>query len=211
MTLPKAVLFPQALMPLHIFEERYRQMLADALDADRLFAVAMLDEDAFQTGDVDEPPHDIASIGYIRASQQSEDGTSNLILQGISRVRIVSIAQEFPYRVVEVLPLMSRSFDSAMLRQSRVGIDQQLEKLARLADVLPEDMLQFLKQVEGPDAFIDIAAASYCGDVALKQTMLETLNTEKRYSLYANYLKQEIDKQELDVQLRGGLSDAMLN
>lgn len=211
MTLPGAVLFPQALMPLHIFEERYRQMLADALDADRLFAVSMLDEDGLQADIVDEPPHEVATVGYIRASQQSEDGTSNLILQGISRVRIVSIAQEYPYRMVEIEPLGSHAFDNAMLQQSRASVDSQLEKLAHLSNVLPDDMLEFLKQVEEPEAFIDIAAASFCSDTLLKQKMLETLNTEKRYSLYAKYLQKEIDQQELDIQLRGGLDDAMLN
>ena len=81
MTLPNATLFPQALLPLHIFEPRYRKMLADALHSNRMFAVAMQ-----KPGNTRETPSPVAGLGLIRVSVGHLDGKSHLILQGVVRV-----------------------------------------------------------------------------------------------------------------------------
>src|SRR5689334_25299008 len=83
MTLPNATLFPQALLPLYIFEPRYRQMLADALHSNRMFSVAMQ-----KPGNSREIPAPVAGLGLIRVSVGHRDGTSHLILQGIARVEL---------------------------------------------------------------------------------------------------------------------------
>jgi Lon protease-like protein len=74
MTLPEATLFPQALLPLYIFEPRYRQMLADALHSNRMFSVAMQ-----KPGSSRETPSPVAGLGLIRVSVGHRDGTSHLI------------------------------------------------------------------------------------------------------------------------------------
>src|ERR1041385_122674 len=81
MTLPNATLFPQALLPLYIFEPRYRQMLADALHSNRMFSVAMQ-----KPGTTRETPSPVAGLGLIRVSVGHRDGTSHLILQGLAPV-----------------------------------------------------------------------------------------------------------------------------
>src|SRR5271156_5361755 len=105
MTLPRVVFFPQALLPLHIFEPRYRQMLRDVLASNRLFAVAGVDPRLATIGGPAEPPHKVASIGIVRACQKAEDGTSNLLLQGLMRVQIVGIVQDEPYRRIQIRSL----------------------------------------------------------------------------------------------------------
>ena len=73
MTLPNATLFPQALLPLYIFESRYRQMLADALHSNRVMSVAMRKPNSAR-----ETPTEIAGVGMIRVSVAHKDGTSHL-------------------------------------------------------------------------------------------------------------------------------------
>src|SRR5437764_13933508 len=92
MPLPGAVLFPHALLPLYIFEPRYRAMLQHALKQDRMFCVALI-----------KPPRSdwrrpsdffaVASVGLVRACVERGDGTSNLILQGLQRVRFTGFEQ----------------------------------------------------------------------------------------------------------------------
>ena len=89
MTLPDVAFFPQALLPLHIFEPRYLTMLGDVLASNRLFAVAGLNSSLAESGDQAEPPHRVAGIGMVRACQKSENGTWNLLLQGLARVEIL--------------------------------------------------------------------------------------------------------------------------
>ena len=94
MTLPNATLFPQALLPLYIFEPRYRQMLADALHSTRMFAVAMR-----RPGSSRETPLPVAGVGLIRVSVRHKDGTSHLILQGLARVELEEAVRYKPYRL----------------------------------------------------------------------------------------------------------------
>src|SRR5689334_6605850 len=83
MTLPNVTLFPEALLPLYIFEPRYRQMLTDMLHSNRMFAVAMQ-----KPGNSRETPLPVAGLGLVRVSVRHNDGTSHLILQGIARVEL---------------------------------------------------------------------------------------------------------------------------
>src|SRR5271165_3452200 len=100
MTLPHATLFPQALLPLYIFETRYRRMLLDSLHSDRMFSVAMQ-----KPGRKRETPSVIAGLGLIRVSVGHEDGTSHLILQGIARVKLEETVCYKPYRIQRIQPL----------------------------------------------------------------------------------------------------------
>src|SRR5207248_4718611 len=86
MPLPGTILFPHALLPLHIFEPRYQEMLELALSEHRMFCVALVKPPRAEwksTGDF----FHIAGVGLIRACVGSGNGTSNLILQGLRRVR----------------------------------------------------------------------------------------------------------------------------
>jgi Lon protease-like protein len=111
MTLPNATLFPQALLPLYIFEPRYRQMLADALNSNRMFSVAMQKQ-----GSTRETPSPVAGLGLIRVSVGHRDGTSHLILQGLARVELEEAVKYKPYQPTWSLvrfcpaPLSARPF-----------------------------------------------------------------------------------------------------
>src|SRR5512144_1341665 len=100
MTLPNATLFPQALLPLYVFEPRYRQMLADALHSNRMFAIAMQ-----KPGRKRETPSPIAGLGLIRVSVGHRNGTSHLILQGLTRVELEETVRYKPYRVQKIRAL----------------------------------------------------------------------------------------------------------
>jgi Lon protease-like protein len=107
MTLPSATLFPQALLPLYIFEPRYRRMLTDALNTNRMFSVAMQ-----KPGRTRETPCPIAGLGLIRVSVGHNDGTSHLILQGLTRVQLKETVQYKPYRVQRIAPLVADDQDT---------------------------------------------------------------------------------------------------
>src|SRR5436853_6548092 len=110
MTLPSATLFPQALLPLYIFEPRYRQMLADTLKCGRMFSVAMQ-----KPGRTRETPCQVAGLGLIRVSVAHQDGTSHLILQGLTRLELRQTVLYKPYRVQCIRPLQAAPNDSVMV------------------------------------------------------------------------------------------------
>lgn len=105
--LPNLVFYPHALQPLHIFEPRYRQMTADALAGDKLLAIVLL-QPGWEKGYEKRPPiYSTACVGRIVADQQLPDGRYNLLLRGLSRIRIIEeIPSPNPYRSarVELVP-----------------------------------------------------------------------------------------------------------
>src|SRR5690242_10614936 len=105
MVLPDAILFPQAMLPLYIFEPRYRRMLSDVLDSHRMFSVALQKPGRRAT------PSPVAGLGLVRASVGNRDGTSHLVLQGIARVRLAEPVRYKPYRVQKMKPLETTAGD----------------------------------------------------------------------------------------------------
>ncbi|MFL5340038.1 MAG: LON peptidase substrate-binding domain-containing protein [Gemmataceae bacterium] len=100
--LPNLVLFPHVPQPLHVFEPRYRQLTADALDGDGLIAMALLRPGWEDTNPERPPIYPVACLGRIIANRKLEDGRYILLLRGLSRLRVV---QEVPsdrlYRVAQ--------------------------------------------------------------------------------------------------------------
>src|SRR5215216_1637862 len=87
--LPNLVLFPHVMQPLHIFEPRYRQMTADALDGDRLIAM-VLPRPGWELDYAGKPAvHPVACLGKVVAEQRLDDGRFNILLRGLSRLRII--------------------------------------------------------------------------------------------------------------------------
>src|SRR5207253_3309351 len=106
MPLPGAVLFPHALLPLYIFEPRYRDMLKHALQRHRMFCVTLIKPSCPEWHAPEDFFH-LATAGLIRACVGRGDGTSNLILQGLHRVRFAAFEQETPYPIATIDPLES--------------------------------------------------------------------------------------------------------
>lgn len=212
MTLPNTAFFPQALMPLHIFEPRYRQMLRDALASNRLFAVAGMNIARINEPGNFEPPYRIASVGIIRACQKNDNGTSNLLLQGLCRVEIVRIVCDEPYRRIQIRALTSEAGASAEENEAlRRELSRLLNVRRRLAAAGSGEMTAFLKTVEDPEAFVDIAAFSLCDDTGLKQKLLETLDVHRRLELFGAQLRAEIEGLKLRRRLQGRLPDERIS
>ncbi|MCX6943793.1 MAG: LON peptidase substrate-binding domain-containing protein [Verrucomicrobiota bacterium] len=208
MTLPNVALFPQALLPLRIFEPRYRQMVQDVLAGNRLFAVSGLNPKLANDGDQFEPPHHVASIGIVRACQKNENGTSNLLLQGLCRVEFLAILDDQPYRRVRIRALASEPVTDAA---ENLRLQRELTRLIGLKQKfgapVSAEMAEFLRTVEDPEVFIDLAAFSLCENSALKQKLLETLNVGRRLELFAQQLRADIEALRLQRKLQNGLSD----
>jgi Lon protease-like protein len=208
MTLPNLAFFPQALLPLHIFEPRYRRMLRDVLASNRIFAVACLDSEAAASDGRFEPPHRVACIGLVRACQENVNGTSNLLLQGLCRVAIEAIVGDEPYRRIRIRTLASQPGaapgENARLRRE---LSRLIKLKLRLSPGGSEGMTDLLKTVEDPEVFADIAAFNLCDDAPVKQRLLETLDVNRRLLLLLQVVRSEIDSAILNMNLQGGLPD----
>jgi Lon protease-like protein len=211
MTLPNVALFPQTVMPLHIFEPRYRRMLKDVLASDRIFAVAGIRPHDSTLASTFEPPHRVASVGIIRACQKNANGTSDLIVQGLARIAVVGIVSENPYRRIRVRALASSAGGSP---DENVTLRNRLARLlklkARLGERGPKGIDKLLETVSDPETFVDIAAFSFCENPAVKQKLLETLDVRHRLELFSRQVRAEIESLKLRRRLQGRLPDSSI-
>ena len=207
MTLPNATLFPQALLPLYIFEPRYRQMLAEALHSNRMFSVAMQ-----KPGCVRETPSPVAGLGLIRVSVGHRDGTSHLILQGLARVELEDTVRFKPYRIQRVRPLPIPPGDTvavdALVHKMRELVAERIElglpfpfpvmtpgKPASSAGspaFSAKEILHYLDSITDPDQATDLVSCAVLPGAAQRQTILETVSVEDRLRRLIHFLLAEI-------------------
>jgi len=119
--LPNVVLFPNVFLPLHIFEPRYREMVADALASDRMIGMVLLRPGWDRDYEGRPPIYPIGCTGLLTHNERLPDGRYNIVLRGIERFRIVEEDHALSYRRAVVEPLREHTLDaadrSAILRQ----------------------------------------------------------------------------------------------
>jgi uncharacterized protein len=126
--LPNAVLFPNVFMPLHIFETRYRAMVADALAGDRIIGMVLL-KPGFETDYEGRPPvYEIGCAGVVTHSEALADGRYNIVLRGIEKFRITGEDRDKPYRLAHVEPIAEpvAEADRDLLRKHRLRLEALL-------------------------------------------------------------------------------------
>jgi ATP-dependent Lon protease len=212
MTLPSATLFPQALLPLYIFEPRYRQMLTDALKSERMFSVAMQ-----KPGRNRESPCQVAGLGLIRVSVDHQDGTSHLILQGLTRVELRQTVQYKPYRVQCIRPLQAASNDSVMVDALLAKVHELVQRRleigpfpfpfpvvkkssaanpktpgANTPNLTVKEILHYLENLPDADQVADLVSCALLPNAVQRQTILETVELEARLKHLIHFLLAEI-------------------
>jgi len=201
MTLKGVVLFPEAMLPLRIFENRYQKMLQDILKSERMFAVFAEREISSPDEELNEPPFEVGTIGLVRVSKQNPDGTSFVMLQGVSRIRARSIVQESPYRILETEALSTIKVAEKL--EIRERIFDALVQNHKLGGDVTQDVLDYLCTLEDDIAFVDLAAFTLCKNTVRKQAMLEVQRLHKR----AEMLFDDIMQDNLQLSLRGKCTD----
>ena len=175
MILPWVSLFPGALMPLKIFEERYQEMLAHALAGNRMFAIAHATEDESHC-------HPIGTLGLLRACVRNEDGTSNLVLQGVSRVEFEEVRLE-PYPHSKIKVLRDPHETSSLIEKLRKKITEDFKSRALENLGIPESFLNHLDTITSHGAFTDMIASTVIDDPDTRRLLLEELDITCRMDL----------------------------
>jgi Lon protease-like protein len=119
--LSTVVFFPNTLLPLHIFEERYRDMLSNALNSERIIAMALLkpgwEENYYGSPEI----YEVAGMGRIVSSETFSDGRSNIVLYGLKRIKIVEFIEERPYRTAKIDVLENRKSSDEKNYKDRIN------------------------------------------------------------------------------------------
>lgn len=190
--LPNAVLFPGMALPLHVFEERYRAMVAHCLAHQGALAIVLL-QPGFEADYEGRPPiTTVMGAGVIAAHEKLADGRYNLVVQGTDRIRLVhEHPPSEPFRTIHALRVEETPGSDP------VGADATLRALlyqlgARRPD-LGAALGKLLAGASTPSRLVDLVAASVLGEAADRQRALETTDVTARI----RWVTHELGRQAL--------------
>jgi Lon protease-like protein len=196
--LPNVVLFPNVFLPLHIFEERYREMVRDALEGDRIIGMVLLKAGWEPEYEGHPTVYSVGCAGVITHVERLTDGRFNLILKGLGKFRIRGEEREKTYRVALVDALPERLTDT-----DRLGLQDQRGRLeALLATFL--DTTELPLPTTMPDEDLVHALAQYLSlEPVERQALLEAEGPLARSRSLAELLEMKLLLQANPAQSRG--------
>ncbi|HEY0372700.1 MAG TPA: LON peptidase substrate-binding domain-containing protein [Thermoanaerobaculia bacterium] len=188
--LPNIVFFPHTRLPLHVFEPRYRQMIADALESDSRFGIVLLrsgwESDYFGAPAV----HGFGTLGTIEQAVPLEDGRYNIVVRGDVRFRIVDEVSRVPYRTARVIAEPELEHDAIKAYAQR----EWLADLSRqYLKYLPEQTSVPEIETVDLDALTNALIMSLNLDVEEKQKLLEMSDVASRAEEIGSELSNRIE------------------
>tara|TARA_B100000575_G_scaffold208367_1_gene169683 strand:- start:891 stop:1493 length:603 start_codon:yes stop_codon:yes gene_type:complete len=189
MALPGTCLFPGGKMPLYIFESKYRDMLNDVISGNRMFCIGTLSQsDASFEGGSEILPYSTA--GLLRACVMNNDGTANLIIEGVKKIKIINVENNKPYKVGEVQTLETTINDFEKIQSSTDQLKTIL--IANYSDRIDPNigmqLNQILKNLESPEDTLNFAAQNFISHQEISQKLLSLESLDEQFDLIIKML-----------------------
>jgi Lon protease-like protein len=172
------VLFPGMPLPLHIFEQRYRRMLADILNGDRRFGIITLAEGALE-GDLS--PGAVGTIAEVTSSEQMPDGRSNIVVRGIDRFTFAAfVSTALPYRVARGETLDDEPEFGPELQTLADRVRELFRRVGKAARTLADDPEPIPELPDDPSQLSFAVAAMIDLDLQARERMLASRSSLDR-------------------------------
>jgi Lon protease-like protein len=184
------VLFPGALLPLHVFEERYKLMIGHCIEAKAPFGVVLIREGEEAGGDAE--PYEVGTSARIARVQRLPDGRMNLVTIGGERFRSTALDRSAPYLQGEIEPLSSEGGDSLDAQEEAQRVAALFGEQFRLNLAVTAQWVRRIDLPDGPDRLADFVASHLELAAATKQELLETLSVPARLRREADLLGEII-------------------
>jgi Lon protease-like protein len=189
--LPNALLFPNMALPLHIFEERYKRMVSDCLQGDRLLGLFLLQRGWDEEG-ATPTPYDVGGMGRITRAVRYPNGSMDILLSGLARVRVRHYVQQKPYLIAEVEMWPDEPDDSEgveALTRRMVGLFERFV-IAKAGE--GHELLKNLKLLASPIDLLHLVVANMPLDLHQKQEILNLRPIDERITMMITFLNREL-------------------
>jgi Lon protease-like protein len=192
--LPHCVLLPGALLPLHVFEPRYRELTRDALAGSRLMGIARLCAGFEADYESCPPVHPHLGVGRIIASEELDDGRYHLLLRGLCRARIErEDLASHPYRRVRARVLEdAQSRRPTVVKSGHVQLIALCDRLSMSLEQGGEQLRQLVRAAAAAANCVDLVTAALVTDTDDRQILLESLDPADRIELAVDFVSRLI-------------------
>lgn len=180
--LPRVVFFPGTALPLHLFEPRYRQLAEDCLErGPKAMAVTLLAPGWEEDYEGDPPINEIAGAGRIVGHQKRADGTHDIILHGLHRVRLEELpSEDVPYRLARAVPVEDAGTAPSSDVMAMMAVAMSVA--SRVRERQPDFTLQVSAELP-PGRAADVVADQLVVTPEERQRILQTVDVRQRVSL----------------------------
>lgn len=193
--LPNVVFFPRTVLPLHIFEARYRSMIRDAVQGDGRIAIALLKPGWERDYEGSPAFHAIGTIGRIEDLEPLPDGRFNLRLVGVARIEIGEVVSDRPYRTCRAREIPEIGVDESLpeIRTAKLDLLASHGCLVReLTDggaqgIVLDERMPFETAVNGTCANLPV-------EPAIRQSLLDEHDLGRRHRRVAEILDEVLEK-----------------
>ena len=187
--LPNTYLFPSASIPLHIFENKYQEMLSDVVSGDRMFCIGTVQK-LESSNDYLDNIYPYSTAGLLRACVVNDNGTANLILEGIKRIKITELENNKAYKIGRVQVISSNTTDEEWV----LSADKKIKSIL-LGDSFSYQNLnseinisQILENLETPENTADFVSQYFISDQLTLQKLLSLENIDERLEVILKFL-----------------------
>ena len=188
--IPGLTAFPHGMLPLHIFEPRYRKMLIDAMAADQMICVGNLYSD--EVADLSKCVRKVGTIGLLHAVEKRDNGCSDLILHSVSRVEFLSWDLTSEYPRANISPITS--IVAPISDSTELLIESLRDAVTRILVQLPEDVAPEIDHAldrvnEDLAVLTDVVAQQFVSDSKVRQNLLAELDANLRAEILIRHLR----------------------
>jgi Lon protease-like protein len=189
--LPNVLLFPNMVLPLHIFEERYKRMVNDCLQGDRLLGLFLL-QPGWEEEGVAPTPYDVGGMGRITRAARYPNGSMDILLSGLARVHVLRYVQEKPYLIAEVEMWPDEPDDSEgmeALTRRMVGL---FERYVTAKAGEGHELLRGVKLLASPIDLLHYVVTNMPLDLHHKQEIMNLRPIDERVTMMITLLNREL-------------------
>tara|TARA_B100001146_G_C16123304_1_gene408997 strand:+ start:67 stop:744 length:678 start_codon:yes stop_codon:yes gene_type:complete len=192
--LPNIVFYPKTFFPLHIFEPRYRQMVTDAENGEKMICMALLKPGNEEDYEGAPPIHTIGTLGYMEFKNDRSDETSDILLVGVSKVKISEVESNHGYRIADLDPI-SESIGEEDTELLKEKVFRGFERMSAQSGILQipkqfRDVIDFEMAVNFLASHLPIEGEE-------KQKMLELDDVSLRAKILVQFMESGIGMEEM--------------
>ena len=205
--LKDTVIYPHIIVPLLITREELVQLIDDALTADRLVAAVASKEEV--ESPEPEQIYDIGTAAAIIRMLKMPDGSMQLFVQGVQRIRIVEYVEKEPYLKAKVEKVKENIEETVEVEGLARNVLAQFKKMVSMAPYLPNEIFVAAMNINEPNNLADFIASNINITLEEKQDLLEALDVKDRLEKLTLFLNKELEILEIGSKIQSQVQTEM--
>ena len=206
--LKNAVIYPYISMPVSVSGPHTTELLKDVQEGEGLLGV-LTQKTAQSDGSSVEDLYTVGAVVKLLKTIQSPKGERYILVQGVSRMRVLEFLQEKPYYIGQIEEVPERLEEGKELTALVGNLKHLLESISKISDKESRDMMEFIMQVKEPGLLADLVAENPNFSLEERQELLETADVKLRLQKVTLWLTREKENLKLHQKIQSQVQNTM--